>query len=106
MAAVARAGPHRRVKNDELIAHYARAGDESLGVIQIRQLAWVVVALPTPMHPTNKARPPAASDEDLKESPRRGGTGEHRQSTKRPFASDGCRESPSRIGETGTFSVV
>jgi hypothetical protein len=38
MAAVARTGPHRRVKNDELIAHYARAGDGWPAVIRKRQL--------------------------------------------------------------------
>ena len=47
MAVVARAGPHRRVKDDEVVAHYARAGDESPGVNGIGQLAErVVVALP------------------------------------------------------------
>ena len=47
MAAVARAGPHRRMKDDEVVAHYARAGDASPGVIRIGQLAErVVVALP------------------------------------------------------------
>jgi hypothetical protein len=47
MAAVARAGPHRRMKDDEVVAHYARADDESPGVIRIGQLAErVVVALP------------------------------------------------------------
>ncbi len=47
MAAVARAGPHRRMKDDEVTAHYARADDESPGVIRDRQLAErVVAALP------------------------------------------------------------
>ena len=47
MAAVARAGPHRRMKDDEVVAHYARARDRSAGVIRIGQLAeGVVVALP------------------------------------------------------------
>ena len=47
MAAVAVAGPHRSVKNDEVVAHYARAGDASPGVIRLGQLAEpVVVALP------------------------------------------------------------
>ena len=49
MAAVARAGPHRRMKDDQVVAHYARAGDGSAGVIRIGQLAErVVVALPRP----------------------------------------------------------
>jgi hypothetical protein len=35
------------MKDDEMVAHYARAGDESPGVIRIGQLAErVVVALP------------------------------------------------------------
>ena len=47
MAAVARAGPHRRVKDDEVVAHYARAGDASPGVIRLGEPAErVVVALP------------------------------------------------------------
>ena len=47
MAAVARAGPHRRVKDDEMVAHYARASDGSPGVIGIGKPAErVEVALP------------------------------------------------------------
>jgi hypothetical protein len=47
VAVVARAVPHRRVKDDEVVAHYARAGDRSAGVIRIGELAeGVVVALP------------------------------------------------------------
>jgi hypothetical protein len=47
VAAVAYAGPHCRVKDDEVVAHYARASDGSPGVIRIGQLAErVVVALP------------------------------------------------------------
>ena len=38
MAAVARARPHRGVKDDEVIAHYVRAGETSTGVIPIDQL--------------------------------------------------------------------
>jgi hypothetical protein len=33
VAVVARATPHRGVKGDEVVAHYARAGDMSAGVI-------------------------------------------------------------------------
>jgi hypothetical protein len=43
MAAVARAGPHRGVKNDEVVAH---AGEASPGVIRIDQLVEDVVAAP------------------------------------------------------------
>ena len=39
VAAVAGTGPHRGVKDDELIAHYALAGDEATILIAIRQLA-------------------------------------------------------------------
>jgi hypothetical protein len=47
VAAIARAGPHRRMKDDEVVAHYARASEGSPGVIRIGQLAQrVVVALP------------------------------------------------------------
>ena len=47
MAAVARAGPHCRMEDDEMVAHYARADDGSPGVIRIGQLAErVMVALP------------------------------------------------------------
>jgi hypothetical protein len=47
MPAVARAGPDRRMKHDEMVAHYARTDDGSPGVIRIGQLAErVVVALP------------------------------------------------------------
>jgi hypothetical protein len=49
VAAVARAGPHRGVKDDEVVAHYARAGEASSGVIRIDQLVeGVVVAPPRP----------------------------------------------------------
>lgn len=47
MAAVARAGPHRRVKDDQVVAHYPRAGEGSPGVIRIGELAERMVgALP------------------------------------------------------------
>ena len=39
MAVVAGARPHRRVKDDEVVAHYALAGDGSLVVIRIGELA-------------------------------------------------------------------
>ena len=59
MASVARAGPHRRVKDDEVVAHYARAGDGSPGVIRIGQLAErVVVALPRLCILRTTERPP------------------------------------------------
>ena len=35
MAAVARKGPHRGVEDDQVVAHYARAGEASPGVIRI-----------------------------------------------------------------------
>ena len=38
MAVVARAGPHRGVKDDEVVAHYTRAREASPGVIRIDQL--------------------------------------------------------------------
>jgi len=37
VAAVARTGPHRRVKDDEVVAHYVRAVDGSPAVIRIGQ---------------------------------------------------------------------
>ena len=65
MAAVARAGPHRRMKDDEVVAHYARANDGSPGVIRIGQLAErVVVAAATTMHPTNYRTTPPRLNED------------------------------------------
>ena len=86
MAAVARAGPHRRVKDDEVVAHYARAGDGSLGVIRLGQLAErVVVALPR-LRILRIKNDRAASDEDSKEPQRRGRTGECRHSTKRALS--------------------
>ena len=52
MAAVARAGPHRRVQDDEVVAHYARADDGSPGVDGTRRVlgraGWSKVTL---MHP-------------------------------------------------------
>jgi len=49
VAAVARAGPHRRVKDDEMVAHYAPISDRATDVIPIGQLAErVVIALPQP----------------------------------------------------------
>jgi hypothetical protein len=66
VAAVARASPHRRVKDDEVVAHYARAGDRSPGVIGTGQLAErVVVALPR-LCILRIQYDPAASDEDSK----------------------------------------
>ena len=63
MAAVARAGAHRRVKDDEVVAHYARADDGSPGVIRIGELAErVVVALPR-LCILGIRNDPAASDE-------------------------------------------
>ena len=47
MAAVARASPHRGVKDDEVVAHHARAREASPGVIQIDQLDVVVAAATT-----------------------------------------------------------
>lgn len=47
MTAIARAGPHRRMEDDEMVAHYTRADDGSPVVIELGQLAErVVVALP------------------------------------------------------------
>ena len=46
MAAVARAGAHRGVKDDEVVAHYGRGGEASPGVIRIDQI--VGVAPPRP----------------------------------------------------------
>ena len=58
MAAVARAGPHRGVEDDEVVAHYARAGAASPGVIRIDQLVeGVVGSVATTLHPTNADRP-------------------------------------------------
>jgi hypothetical protein len=58
VAAVARADAHRRMKNDEVIAHYAPAGNRSPDVIQIAQLAErVVVSTPMTVHPTRRTPP-------------------------------------------------
>ena len=66
MAAVARAGPHRRMKDDEVVAHYARAGDGSPGVIRIGQLAERSVgSAAMTLHPTNYRTTPAASEHGL-----------------------------------------
>ena len=43
MAAVPRAGPHGGVKDNEVVAHYARAGEASPGVIRTDQLVEGVV---------------------------------------------------------------
>jgi hypothetical protein len=47
VAAVARASSHRGVKDDEVVAHYARAREASPGVIQIDQPDGVVAAATT-----------------------------------------------------------
>ena len=61
MATVARAGPHRRVKDDEVIAHYARAGDGSPGVIRSGELAERRgSSAATTMHPRNTETTPGA----------------------------------------------
>ena len=66
MAVVARAGPHRRVKDDEVVAHYARVGDRSPGVIRIDELAERVgVALPR-LCILRMQNDPGASDDDSK----------------------------------------
>ena len=51
MAAVARAGPHRGVEDDEVIAHYVRAGETSTGVIPIDQLVEEGSSGATAVHP-------------------------------------------------------
>ena len=47
MAAVARAGPHRGVKDDEMVAHYVSAGEASSGVIRTPRLVEDVVVAPS-----------------------------------------------------------
>jgi hypothetical protein len=42
------------MKDDEVVAHYVHAGDGSPGVIRIRQLAELVLALPMTMHRTRR----------------------------------------------------
>jgi hypothetical protein len=67
VAAVARAGPHRRMKDDEVVAHYPSADDGSTGVIRIDQLAErVVVALPRLGILRTTERPPPRLNEDSK----------------------------------------
>lgn len=71
MAAVARAGPHRRVKDDEVIAHYARADGGSPGVIRIGQLAErVVVTLPRLCILRTTEPPPPRLNQDSKATAR------------------------------------
>ena len=47
MAAVAGAGTHRGVKDDQVVAHYARAREASPGVIRIDQLVERVLGAAT-----------------------------------------------------------
>jgi hypothetical protein len=55
VAAVARAGPHRRMKDDEVVAHYARAADGSPGVIRLVRLAETrESSADMTMHPRNQ----------------------------------------------------
>jgi hypothetical protein len=58
VTAIAWAGPHRGVKNDEVIAHQARAREASPGVIRIEQLEGVVAAATTCILRTQNGLPP------------------------------------------------
>ena len=82
VAAVARASPYRRVKDDEMVAHYAPMSDRSPSVIPIGQLAErVLVGLPQlSILRTNTAL--TVSDQALARQ-RRGET----ESTKQPVPS-------------------
>jgi hypothetical protein len=54
MAAVARAAPHGGVKDDEVVAHYARGGEASPGVIRIDQpVEGVLSSAATTLHLTS-----------------------------------------------------
>ena len=66
MAAIARASPHRGVKDDELVAHYARAGEASPRVIGIDQLVEGVVVAPPQPASYERTTTSAASDERSK----------------------------------------
>ena len=58
MPAVARARAHRGVKDDEVVAHYARADEASPGVIRIDQpVERVGSRAATTLHPTSAERP-------------------------------------------------
>jgi hypothetical protein len=70
VAAVAGAGPHRRMKDDEMVAHYARADDGSPGVIRIGQLAERVgSSAATTTHPRNYRTTLSRLNEDSKATP-------------------------------------
>ena len=56
MTAVARAGPHRGVKDDEVVAHYAREGEASPGLVCDRSACRRGGrSAATTVHPTNAA---------------------------------------------------
>ena len=73
MAAVTRAGPHRGVKDDEVIAHYGRAGEASPGVIRIDQLVEGVVGARSRPGILRTRPTPAASEEHSEAAPPRRG---------------------------------
>ena len=58
VAAVARAGPHRGVQDDEVVAHYARAGEGSPSVNRIDRLVGGLDGnADTTLHPRNALAP-------------------------------------------------
>ncbi len=70
MAAVARAAPHRGVKDDEMVAHRACGGEASPGVIWNGQpVEGVLRSVATPLHLTSGLssfdRPTPAGDRDV-----------------------------------------
>ena len=75
MAAVARTGPHRRMKNDEMVAHhYPDAGDASRSVVPISPLTeHVVVALATLCILRTPTEPRRAQKDSKPAAPRRDG---------------------------------
>ena len=81
MPTVARAGPHCGVKDDEVVAHYARAGEASPGVIRIDQLIEGGSSPATPC--ILRTQPTSAASDEAREPQRRGEVGECRQSRER-----------------------
>lgn len=75
MAAVARTGPHRRMKNDEMVAHhYPHAGDAWRSVVPISPLIeHVVVALATLFILRTPTEPRRAQKDSKPAAPRRDG---------------------------------
>ena len=105
MAAVARAGPHRGVKDDEVAAHYAGAGEASPGVIRIDQLVeGLVVAPPRPPSYERRTTSVASDDDSNAAAPGRGGKCRHspQQHSRAERRSVGVRRADS-FYETNAF---